>query len=147
MLNIYTDESKVPSNMEIVKGNDVFFNWSNAQLLNDELTRKTINIIDGSIYYNEELFESRFGGHISSEFLSTGAKTILNIKNNPDKCFYLRECGYNAEEFVYQYLDGNVLCNSVMLGHLNPNREYSVNGIKVVSEEHLRRVLDEACSG
>lgn len=108
-LNIYTNKADIPSNIDFIDYNDIFFNGE--LLKNTELTKFILNKIDKAAYNSPTTFIGRDPdlGTIYKEHLSTGCKTLLNIVNNPDKCFDVIECGPNALKLLSFIKDGNIL--------------------------------------
>lgn len=52
--------------------------------------RKILFDVDNADYLSESMFHSRYPnlGNTSALHLSTGMKTLLNVLQHPDKCFY-----------------------------------------------------------
>lgn len=95
--------------------NDLYFS---GQILNDnDITRKVLKDIDNAEYNDVGTFIGRDAslGALNKEHLSTGCKTLVNIINNPDKCFSLAECGQNALQELSFITDGYVLWENQML--------------------------------
>lgn len=100
----------VPSGIEVVTNNDLYFK-GNSILLNNDECNKVLNLIDQARYRTEDTFigreEDNIGG-LSRTMLSTGTKTAINILNHPDKCFSLIECGNNARNVIFSLKNGIV---------------------------------------
>ena len=110
MITIY---KKRPSNkeVELITNNDIFFNTSTAELLDDD-AKSIIAEIDKSKMDNKYTIRSRFDGTaLNIDKLSTGCKTALNVMYNVDKVFDIRECGDNALDVIYSLPEGNVFCD------------------------------------
>lgn len=102
MITIFDDTNQIPEGIEYVKFNDAYFGYSGI-ISDNEDTRLILKTIDKCEYNNHVSFYNRCGkdfGALSKEHLSTGTKTLLNIINNPDKCFDLIELGHNAFELL-----------------------------------------------
>ena len=136
-LNIYTKLEDLPDTMEFINYNDIFFN---GELLHDNaITKKILKDIDKAIYNSATTFIGRDKslGAIYNEHLSTGCKTLLNIANNPDKCFDVFECGPNALEELSYIKNGNILWR---LPVLNCDNNYDCDII--IKNKHFNKFLD-----
>ena len=115
MIRIYRERKDIPSNMEYVQLNDIYFNEITCDLL-DERAAEIIRKIDSSEQVGKYKIKSRFGEDILNiDKLSSGCKTVLNVLYNPDKVFWLMDCGENALEVLYGFERGNVYCESPMI--------------------------------
>lgn len=94
-LRLYIDKESVP--VSIQRLNDAYFGVY-TPLRDTPFTREVLCDIDQAEYFNAEEFYGRDSKTrtISREYLSTGAKTLLNIESHPDVCFDVLECGSNA---------------------------------------------------
>ena len=101
--------------------------------------------MEGCKYKNDKSFISKFTGEVViSRYLSTGSKTVLNIKNFPEKCFYTVECGANAEQFIFDNIvDGNIILNYYTVAKIKEGQEYSINNIVVSTNKEFRRIMHE----
>ncbi len=117
-LNIYTSVSDIPSGMKYIKINDVFFN-TRTQLMDDEFTKRVLDKIDKAEYVNSMFFSGRTKelGNINKNNLSTGTKVILNIHNNPNICFDVRECGNNVLKMLPLIHEGNILWENPVISY------------------------------
>lgn len=115
-LNIYTNELEVPTGMEVVKNNDVFFN-SNTYLNNSDIEKEVLKDIDNVEYVSESAFKGKFikGVAVLKNFLSTGVKTLLNIEKNPDICFDTIECGQNVLYQLSRLHSGNAIVKNTLI--------------------------------
>lgn len=106
MITIYTNMQQ--SDDRFVLNNDAYFNIITSTLPLDEADRKLIKRIDNAIVIDNVKIQSNYGiGNITD--LSTGCKTVLNIKKNPDKIFCIDECGPNALTEIFK-LDKTFVC-------------------------------------
>lgn len=87
----------MPSSIQVIDNNDLYF-IGYSDIPNDDVTTQILSNIDGVKRVSNTLFESKFVKDVSlsKDMLSTGAKTLLNITQHPDKCFNTIECGENA---------------------------------------------------
>lgn len=107
-LNVYLSKEEVPKGMVYSNRNDIFF--GNVLLSDTPLVRRVLMTVDGASYCSEDSFVDRNGTpSIPKEYLSTGAKTLLNIVENPDVCFDVCECGNNALCLLSEIENGNVV--------------------------------------
>lgn len=108
-LIIYEDKKQVPSNIEYVNWNDLFFE---GEIINDDpLSRFVLKEVEQAEYVNKNYFRGRFveDGNLNKSNLSTGTKTLLNIINHPDICFDTLECGDNALFALRKIKDGYIV--------------------------------------
>lgn len=98
MIDIYTE--KKASSDWILK-NDLYFNLNTS---NEEMTEADKNLIlqaDNAILTSDKHIETKYGlGTIRN--LSSGCKTLLNIKKHPDKVVCVEECGPNVLKMIFQ---------------------------------------------
>lgn len=92
-LNIYTRERDIPKSVPFILANDAVFS---GRLGDDALTRRILKEIDGAERLDEQLIRGKAGNLTSADHISTGAKTLLNIYTQPQRCFTVAECGNNA---------------------------------------------------
>lgn len=101
MITIFKNKQDIPSQMEYIELNDVFFNQNTVTLI-DERAEKIIEKIDGAKLISKYRISSKFNEvALDIDRLSAGCKTILNVVYYPDKVFCLKECGSNALEILY----------------------------------------------
>ena len=114
MIIVYKKKA-IPSDLELIEINDLFFNKYTVELLDDK-ARAIISSIDKSEFIDKYSIGSRFDGtRLNIDKLSTGCKTTLNILYNPDKVFNISECGENALDIIYSLERGNVYCDYPMI--------------------------------
>lgn len=133
MIKVYK-RKMVPKDMEIVTGNDVFFNKYTSLML-DGNAKNIIESIDDSVMVDPFYIRSRFdGATLNIDKLSTGCKTVLNIVYNKNKVFDIRECGDNALDVIYHLEEGNIVCEYPLI---------SFNMDKVIAVGKTERIIDD----
>ena len=96
MLNIYFGDMP-----EAIYNTDVYFrNVYDDAWITDDFGREVIKKVDKSDVLDSQAIKSPVLGMISPERLSGGAKTLLLIKNMPDKIFNASTCGDNCASFI-----------------------------------------------
>lgn len=101
MIRVYRNKKDIPDSLEYIQLNDIYFNENTCDLL-DEKAVEIIKQIDSSELIGKYKIRSRFGDDtLNIDKLSTGCKTVLNVLYNPDKVFWLMDCGENALEILY----------------------------------------------
>lgn len=135
MITIYKNKKDIPSNMDYVELNDVFFNQNTVSKL-DVRASAIVEKIDESKLIGKYKIESKFNGvTLDVDCLSTGCKTVLNIMYFPNKVFCLKECGGNAIEAVYCLEDGAVYSDyAIMPFDMDKVKVFDENGTKIISD-------------
>lgn len=112
MLNVYFDRCDAEaSGMEIIDNPVNLFDI--LEVKNTEIVRLLLEKIEKAKYLDERHFITRFNEKIPIEFLSTGAKVAIVTTLVNDKIIDLRECGANARDMIFNYVDNaNVLAYS-----------------------------------
>lgn len=79
-----------------------------------------LSTIDKARYCSNKSFYGRSSDEIpvGKNQLSTGTKTLLNVINNPELCFDLRECGDNALELLPLITDGTVYWDMPFIAYM-----------------------------
>lgn len=98
MLEIFDNREDILDRcIPLIDSNDEFFD-SGVELADDALTREILQKIEKARYGDSLSFYGRAddGKLLNKDLLSTGTKTLLNIKENPKLCFNVCECGDNA---------------------------------------------------
>ena len=131
-LKIYTDKKDIPKDMMFINYNDLFF--AGETLLNDDISNEIMKSIDKAAYSSPNTFVGRDKslGSLNKGLLSTGCKTLLNIANNPDKCFDVVECGPNALSMLPLITEGNILWEVPVL-HYRGNIGCDI----IINEKHF----------
>lgn len=108
-LHVYLDKKDIPAGLSLIRENDVFFNGMTC-LQNDDVTCRILHDIDDAVYNSKDTIigKKRSLGALNKSYLSTGAKTILNVKEHPERCFSLLECGNNALKLLHLLTEGHV---------------------------------------
>ena len=135
MITIYKNKKDIPSNMDYVELNDVFFNQNTVSKL-DVRASAIVEKIDESKLIGKYKIESKFNGvTLDVDCLSTGCKTVLNIMYFPNKVFCLKECGDNAIGAVYCLEDGAVYSDyAIMPFDMDKVKVFDENGTKIISD-------------
>lgn len=111
----------------------------------DELARKMLKSVDGAVVLDGGVIESRVLGKIAPTQLSGGVKTLLLVRNEPDKVFNASTCGDNcARWLLHMAKDRDITVN---LHHLMDfgDRRFSIrvlNSGRVVHD--MLGLIDEA---
>ncbi len=96
MLNIYFGDMP-----DAIYNTDVYFqNVYEDEWITDDFAREVIKKIDKSEVLDSNAIKSPVLGIISPERLAGGTKTLLLIKNVPDKIFNASTCGDNCAKFI-----------------------------------------------
>lgn len=135
MITIYKNKADIPTGVELVEWNDLFFN----QNIIDRLgmgAEKIIKKIDGASLREDYSIISGVNGELLNiDKLSTGCKTALNIYYFPEKVFSLKECGDNALDEIYSCQSGQVYSEypiiALFMEHVQVNDQ---NGKRVISD-------------
>lgn len=134
MITVYKTKKYIPSDLELIKLNDVFFNKYTYEKL-DERAADVIAKIDNTEMINRASVKSKFdGATLNIDKISTGCKTALNIMYNCDKVFDIRECGDNAVDFIYSLDLGNIYCDYPLISFdMKKVFAFENNGCKEIS--------------
>lgn len=108
MITIYKNKADIPTGMELVEWNDLFFNQNMIERL-DMRAEDIIRKIDGAALRADYKITSGINGEVLNiDKLSTGCKTALNIYYFSENVFSLKKCGNNALNEIYAYESGQV---------------------------------------
>lgn len=134
MITIFKNKNDIPSDMDYVELNDVFFNQNTVSKLDDR-ANAIVEKIDASKLIGKYKIESKFNGvALDIDCLSTGCKTVLNVLYFPEKAFCLKECGDNALEVLYELDAGAVYSDYAIIPFdMKDVRVSDQNGIRVIS--------------
>ena len=104
MLHVYFSEKEAEEvGLEIIRDPAGLFDMKG---INDtKEVRLILKEIEQAKYLNEQYFIARFGEKLPIEFLSTGTKVAITASAVHDKIIDLRECGINARDFIFKYID------------------------------------------
>lgn len=135
MITIFKNKNDIPSDMDYVELNDVFFNQNTVSKLDDR-ANAIVEKIDASKLIGKYKIESKFNGvALDIDCLSTGCKTVLNVLYFPEKAFCLKECGDNALEVLYELDAGAVYSDYAIIPFdMKDVRVSDQNGIRVISD-------------
>lgn len=135
MITIFKNKNDIPSDMDYVELNDVFFNQNTVSKLDDR-ANAIVEKIDASKLIGKYKIESKFNGvALDIDCLSTGCKTVLNVLYFPEKAFCLKECGDNALEVLYALDAGAVYSDYAIIPFdMKDVRVSDQNGIRVISD-------------
>lgn len=98
MLHIFFGE--MPS---AIYNTEVFFkNTYEDQWLLDDFAKRVIKGVDASDVIDSQLIKSPVLGMIPPTDLSGGTKTLLLIKNCPEKVFNASTCGDNCAKYILE---------------------------------------------
>ena len=115
MITIFKSQQDIPTNMDYIELNDLFFNQNTASMI-DNKAEIIIESIDNAKLISRYKIMSRFEDvAVDIDKLSTGCKTVLNVLYNPDKVFNLKECGNNALEIIYGLENGFVFSEYALI--------------------------------
>lgn len=96
MLNVFYGEMQ-----EAIYNTSVYFkNMYEEEWITDPVTREMILDIDKSIVLDNAVIDSPVLGKIPPVNLSGGVKTLILIKNEPDKIFNASTCGDNCAKWI-----------------------------------------------
>ncbi len=135
MLRIYFGNLKDEIyNTEMFYENQYDKNW-----VMDDFAREIIKDIDSSEVIAPDLIRNDVFGSFPSTELSAGVKTLLLIKNMPNKIFNISNCGDNCAKYLLQLAENRDI--KVTLHHaMDFGTDFSV---KVIND-HKRKVITDA---
>lgn len=135
MITIFKDKRDIPSEMDYVELNDLFFNQNTVTLI-DENAKKFIELIDGAKLIGKYKILSRFDDiAIDIDKLSAGCKTVLNVFYYPNKVFCLKECGNNALEILYSLKKGYVYSEYALI-------PFDLDSVTVQTKKQTKIICD-----
>ena len=138
MITIYKNETDIPAGMDMIKWNDLFFNRTTADHIDDR-AGEIIKTIDNADIDGKYKIRSSFNGTLLDiDKLSSGCKTLLNILYFPDRVFSIKECGENALDILYSFSEGRVFSDYPMIS-------FSMNKVQVVDDKgtHIVETYNE----
>jgi hypothetical protein len=121
MVKIYFSYNLITK--DIIISNNAFFN-RNATISDILEAGKLIKIIDGAEIIDTKLctIKTPFGV-TSIRNLSSGSKTAINVmhiaRNKLDYSVDISECGWNALNCIFEFLDLNDSCVQILLRHVD----------------------------
>lgn len=135
MITIFKNKKDIPSDMEYIELNDVFFNQNTVSKLDDR-ANAIVETIDNSKLIGKYKMESKFNGvTLDIDCLSTGCKTALNVLYSPDKVFCMKECGDNALDVLYGLDAGAVYSDYALIS-------FDMDAVKVIDDNGTRIIRD-----
>lgn len=104
----------------------------------DEFAKRVIADIDCSTVLAPDLIENELFGVFNSTELSAGVKTLLLIKNQPNRIFNISNCGDNCAKYLLELAETRDI--KVCLHHLMDfGRSFSV---KIINEGRRKVISD-----
>ena len=108
-LNVFRTEDEVKRyGLRLCCLNDRYFDL-NTQLRSTDFVKSVLNDVDKGSFHSKNEYKDRHDSVVPRSYLSTGAKTLLNIDSNETICFDVLECGNNALVLLGRLHHGNVL--------------------------------------
>lgn len=149
MIDIYTEKINAK---DWIFQNDLYFNLNTS---NEEMSENEIKLIwqiDEAKMTPDKHIETKFGlGTIRN--LSSGCKTLLNIKKHPDKVVCVEECGPNVLKFIFAMDNIKIYMSRPTLVDIPDDVEIRFNDSDIVtgsrgynawwSKEYERRQADD----
>ena len=134
MLRIYFGNLKDEIyNTEMFYENQYDKNW-----VMDDFAREIIKDIDSSEVIAPDLIRNDVFGSFPSTELSVGVKTLLLIKNMPNKVFNISNCGDNCAKYLLQLAENRDI--KVTLHHaMDFGTDFSV---KVINDRKRKVITD-----
>lgn len=143
-LHIYLKKEELPENTELIDRNDTFFKGYSI-LPDDDFTKEVIRNLDLGERVSDTEFAPRnhkYVGNLSKDCLSTGAKTLLNIKQHPDKIFALNCCSGTVSAYFPLIKEGGVLWDVKMM-EVGTRKEEKFHSCDIVCKgQHFTSSLD-----
>ena len=120
-------------NTEMFYENQYDRNW-----VMDDFAKEIIKDIDSSEVIGPDLIKNDIFGSFSSTDLSAGVKTLLLIKNMPNKVFNISNCGDNCAKYLLKLAQDRDI--KVTLHHaMDFGKNFSV---KVINEGKRKEITD-----
>lgn len=120
-------------NTEMFYENQYDRNW-----VMDDFAKEIIKDIDSSEVIAPDLIKNDVFGSFSSTELSAGVKTLLLIKNMPNKIFNISNCGDNCAKYLLKLAEDRDI--KVTLHHaMDFGNNFSV---KVINEGKRKEITD-----
>ena len=85
---------------EIYNTEVYYENQYDKEWVMDEFARRVIRDIDASEVLSPDVISNDIFGSFASTELSAGVKTLLLIKNMPNKIFNISNCGDNCAKYL-----------------------------------------------
>lgn len=128
-LHIYTSTDLIPNGIEYELMNDIYSNKHHLRLPDTKEVRFLLKYIEDAEYQTEMTFIGKFvpGAGILNRFLSTSAKTALNILLSKDICFDTMSCGEEALRAIIYLRDGYAVIEDGFMMHEDGDIDVIVN--------------------
>ncbi len=108
-------------------------NW-----VTDDFAKRIIKDIDDSEVIAPDVIQNEIFGTFTSNELSAGVKTLLLIKNFPNKIFNISNCGDNCAKYILELVSDRDI--KVTLHHA---MDFGENfAIKVINDRRRRVITD-----
>ena len=122
-----------------------FKNTYKDSWFDDELARRMLKSVDGAEVLDGGVIESRVLGKIPPAQLSGGVKTLLLIRNEPDKVFNASTCGDNCARWIlHMAKDRDITVNLFHLMDFG-ERKFSIRVLNSGNVVHdMLGLIDEA---
>lgn len=149
MIYVYTNKK---DSADWIMQNDLFFNLYTGNEVFTEEDAEIIWQIDQAKVMPDKRIETKYGlGTIRN--LSTGCKTILNVKKNPGKVVNSDECGANVLDILFAMDDIRLYMSRPERINIEDHKTICFNGKEIVTgrrgyehwwtKEYERRSLDD----
>lgn len=118
---------------------DVYYrNQYDKMWVMDSFAKKIIADIDDSTVIAPDVIQNDIFGSFNSTELSTGVKTILLIKNQPNRIFNISNCGDNCAKYILELAENRDI--KVTLHHImNFGSSFS---LKVINDRRRKIITD-----
>ena len=125
---------------EIYNTEVYYENQYDKEWVMDEFARRVIRDIDASEVLSPDVISNDIFGSFASTELSAGVKTLLLIKNMPNKIFNISNCGDNCAKYLLELAkDQNI---KVTLHHtMDFGNDFAV---QVVNDRRRKIITDPA---
>ena len=119
---------------------DVYYrNQYDKMWVMDSFAKKIIADIDDSTVIAPDVIQNDIFGSFNSTELSTGVKTILLIKNQPNRIFNISNCGDNCAKYILELAENRDI--KVTLHHImNFGSSFS---LKVINDRRRKIITDQ----
>ena len=109
-LQVYLKREDIPKGENVIYDNNGYFTVTT--LTDEHFTHLVLREVDQAFRVGPDCFKGRnheLVGITSKDNLSTGAKTLLNIKQHPSKIIFVGSCGHNALRLLPELTEGRIL--------------------------------------
>lgn len=102
MLNIIIGRENINLDEVCMNSRLYFKRWKKPEWFETDFAKRVIKEVDKAEVLFEEALKNRFGRGMSTEQLSTGTKTLLLMKFEPDHIYYGTNMGDNCVPFIME---------------------------------------------